>query len=111
MSNEFGETINGITGTITTTVSETKDQFIFKTISDFASRDYEVVIEKEELISAINYIRFCKEHNLDVVQSVNESISDFESGYRLGYEGGKIAEHKRVMEIIDVMMNQVKKEV
>ena len=109
MSNEFGETINSIVSTITTAVSETQDQFIFKTISDFASRDYEIVIEKEELIQAIKLIRFYKEHNLDVVQSVNESISDFESGYRLGYECGKMAEHKRVMRIIDGMMNQIKK--
>lgn len=50
---EMSSSIN----TITMQFHETKDEFIFQVLSDFASDKYNVVIEKEELVRAIQLIR------------------------------------------------------
>ena len=51
---------------ITNNVTETQEAFIFQTISEFALNNYQLVIEKEELIRAIQLIRMYKEHGFSI---------------------------------------------
>lgn len=39
-----------------TTVNETQDAFIFSTLSSYASEQYNITVEKEELVRAIQLI-------------------------------------------------------
>ena len=42
-------------------VRETRDEFIFSTLSNFASTNYNITVSKQELIMAIEFIRMCNE--------------------------------------------------
>ena len=43
-------------------VKETQEEFIFSTLSKYAMDNFNTVVEKEELVQAIQLIRMCKEH-------------------------------------------------
>ena len=43
-------------------VKETQEEFIFSTLSKYAMDNFNAVVEKEELVQAIQLIRMCKEH-------------------------------------------------
>ncbi len=77
---------------VTTTVNETKDAFIFETVSNFAESKYETKIEKQELITAIMLIRRCKECDIDIFDLTSAAIEMSEkikSAYEKGYEDGR----------------------
>ena len=49
--------MNSIINEITMKFQETKDEFIFQVLSDFASDKYNITIDKEELVRAIQLVR------------------------------------------------------
>ena len=49
-----------------TKVTETEDAFIFQTLSDFAQIHYQLTVEKDELIKAIQLIRMTRENGTDI---------------------------------------------
>ena len=50
-----------IAGEMLSKVTETEDAFIFQTLSDFAQTHYQIIVEKDELIKAIQLIRMMRE--------------------------------------------------
>ena len=72
-------------------VRETRDEFIFSTLSNFASTNYNITIDKQELIMAIEFIRMCNETGTDLRQYHNTASNGTElyrKGYDMGFEAG-----------------------
>ena len=72
-------------------VKETQDEFIFSTLSDFASTNYNIMVDKKELIMAIQFIRMCNETGTDLRQYHNTATNGTElyrKGYNMGFEAG-----------------------
>ena len=72
-------------------VKETQDEFIFSTLSDFASTNYNITVDKKELIIAIQFIRMCNETGTDLQQYHNTATDGTElyrKGYNAGFEAG-----------------------
>lgn len=87
-------------------VTETQDEFIFQTISDFAHREYQIVIEKEEICKAVELLRLYKEHGISISerwQTATQNEKELSDAYRRGYKQGKEDEHARIMDILDKM--------
>lgn len=89
---------------IITQVTETREAFIFQTISDFASSNYQIIIEKEELIRAISLIRMSREHGpgIDVRwETATQQCAALDEAYRRGFQDGVNKEHTRFMDILE----------
>lgn len=72
-------------------VKETQDEFIFSTLIDFASTNYNITVNKKELIMAIQFIRMCNETGTDLRQCHNTATDGTElyrKGYNTGFEDG-----------------------
>ena len=72
-------------------VKETQDEFIFSTLSDFASTNYNITVDKKELIMAIQFIRMCNETGTDLRQYYSTATNGTElyrKGYNTGFEAG-----------------------
>ena len=72
-------------------VRETRDEFIFSTLSNFASTNYNIAVSKQELIIAIEFIRMCNETGTDLRQYHNTASNGMElyrKGYDMGFEAG-----------------------
>ena len=72
-------------------VEETQDEFIFSTLSNFASTNYNITVDKKELITAIQFIRMCNETGTDLRQYHNTATDGTElyrKGYNTGFEAG-----------------------
>ena len=72
-------------------VRETRDEFIFSTLSNFASTNYNITVSKQELIMAIEFIRMCNETGTDLRQYHNTASNGTElyrKGYDMGFEAG-----------------------
>ena len=72
-------------------VKETQDEFIFSTLSNFASMNYNITVDKKELIIAIQFIRMCNETGTDLRQYNITAINGTElyrKGYNTGFEAG-----------------------
>ena len=72
-------------------VKETQDEFIFSTLSDFASTNYNIMVDKKELIMAIQFIQMCNETGTDLRQYHNTATNGTElyrKGYNTGFEAG-----------------------
>ena len=84
-------------------VTETQEAFIFQTISDFASSNYQIIIEKEELIRAISLIRMSREHGpgIDVRwETAIQQCAALKEAYMRGFRDGVNKEHARFMDIL-----------
>ena len=68
-------------------VQETTDEFIFSVLSDFASKNYNMVLDKNELVMAIQFIRMCNETGTDLRQYHNTATNLTEL-YAKGYNDG-----------------------
>ena len=78
-------------GNIVMQVKETQDEFIFSTLSNFASTNYNITVDKKELIMAIQLIRMCNETRTDLLQHHNTATYGTElyrKGYDTGFEAG-----------------------
>ena len=72
-------------------VRETRDEFIFSTMSNFASTKYNITVSKQELIMAIEFSRMCNETGTDLRQYHNTALNGTElyrKGYNMGFEAG-----------------------
>ena len=80
-----------IVSNISMQVQETTDEFIFSVLSDFASNNYNIVLDKKELVMAIQFIRMCNETGTDLRQYHNAATNLTElyaKGYNDGIEAG-----------------------
>ena len=72
-------------------VRETRDEFIFSTLSNFASTNYNSIVSKQELIMTIEFIRMCNETGTDLRQYHNTALNGTElyrKGYDMGFKAG-----------------------
>lgn len=72
-------------------IKETQDEFIFSTLSDFVSMNYDITVNKKELIMAIQFIRMCRETGTDLRQYHNTASNGTElyrKGYNTGFDAG-----------------------
>ena len=76
-----------IVSNISMQVQETTDEFIFSVLSDFASKNYNIVLDKKELVMAIQFIRMCNETGTDLRQYHNTATNLTEL-YAKGYNDG-----------------------
>ena len=84
-------------------VRETRDEFIFSTLSNFASTNYNITVSKQELIMAIEFIRMCNETGTDLRRYHNTASNGTElyrKGYDMGFEAG-----------VQEMCNRLKEEI
>ena len=84
-------------------VRETRDEFIFSTLSNFASTNYNITVSKQELIMAIEFIRMCNKTGTDLRQYHNTALNGTElyrKGYDIGFEAGVQEVHNRLKEEI-----------
>lgn len=81
-------------------VEETTDEFIFSVLSDFASKNYNMVLDKKELVMAIQFIRMCNETGTDLRQYHNTATNLTEL-YAKGYNDGIEAGIRKVRNILE----------
>ena len=99
-SEEIAKDIFKTVDNILMQVKETRDEFIFSTLSEFASTNYNVTVDKKELIMAIQLIRTCNETGTDLRQYYNTAIDGTElyrKGYNTGFKDG-IREARNILE-------------
>lgn len=85
--------------TITTQLTETEDEFIFQTLSDFASTKCQTVVEKEELVRAIQLIRMSREYGPSIGErwtTATQNAAELERAYRKGLQDGIQEAHNRL---------------
>lgn len=85
--------------TITMQFKETEDEFIFQILSDFASNKYNVTIEKEELIRAIQLVRMSKKYGPSVGErwvTATQNTAELERAYNKGFYDGMQEARKRL---------------
>ena len=90
-SEEIAKDIFKTVDNIVMRVKETQDEFIFSTLSKYAMDNFNIAVEKEELIRAISLIRMCKETGTDLQQYHNTATNGTElyrKGYNTGFEAG-----------------------
>lgn len=92
--------------TITTQITETEDEFIFQVLSDFASSKYNVAIEKEELVRAIQLIRMSKKYGPSIGErwvTATQNMAELERAYNKGFQDGVDKCHTRIAKVIKEM--------
>lgn len=85
-------------------VAETQDEFIFQTLRDFGLSTSNIVVEKEELVQAIQLIRMMKEYGIDIFERYNTATAQagiFRRGYKEGLHDGIEKERSKVMDILE----------
>lgn len=85
-------------------VEETQNDFIFSTLSKYAMNNFNVVVEKEELVKAIQLIRMSKEYGPGIDErwiTATQQIAYLDHAYRQGYQDGVKKEHNRIMDILE----------
>ena len=90
-SEEMAKDIFKTVGNIIMHAKETQDEFIFSTLGDFASTNYNVTVDKKELIMAIQLIRTCNETGTDLRQyysTATDGTELYRKGYNTGFEAG-----------------------
>lgn len=98
--------INNFARRFITEVQETQEQFIFTTLSNFVERNYQLIVEKDELTKAIQLIRMCEEHNINIFEcygNIVHSITDSDAAYGRGYEAGKKEAYDEIKEALMVL--------
>ena len=90
-------------------VKETQDEFIFSTLSKYAMDNFQIVVEKEELVRAIHLIRMCKEYGPGIYErwtTATQQTAYLDDAYRRGFQDGVTKEHDRIMSILERKENQ-----
>jgi hypothetical protein len=87
-----------------TKVKETEDAFIFQTLSDFAQTHYQLVIEKDELIKAIQLIWMMRENGTDISKpwttATQQSIA-LRNAYDRGFEDGLNKKREELIQYLE----------
>ena len=100
--NIYQDTINRVVMEVT----ETQDSFIFQTLRDFAANQYQIVVEKQELIQAIQLIQMAREYGPSIDErwaTVTEQSEALSRAYMRGYKAGVDSEHQKFMDILEGM--------
>lgn len=87
-------------------VTETQDQFIFETISNYTANNYQIVIEKEEIIKAIQLIQMAREYGPSIDErwtTATAQTATLSREYMRGYQAGRDSEHHKFMDILEGM--------
>lgn len=87
-------------------VQETQEQFIFRTLSDFALNNYQIVVEKDELAHAIQLIRMSREYGPSISErltTATQNAAALDLAYKKGLQDGIDKEHARVMAAMNEM--------
>ena len=98
------DTVNNVTSKIINQVCETEDSFIFQTLSDFASTNYQITVKKEELICAIRLIRMYRETGVNISErcvTATQQSEWYRHAYNRGFEDGIKKEHDRITSLLD----------
>lgn len=94
--------INGIS----TKVIETRDEFIFQTISSWIVDNYQITVSKETLSKAVALVKMMEDRGVDICETtVNEKILYDE--YMRGYRKGRDV----MVKIFDDKMKKLKNEI
>ena len=87
-------------------VTETQDQFIFETISNYTANNYQIVIEKEEIIKAIQLIQMAREYGPSIDErwtTATAQTAVLHREYLRGFQEGVDSEHQKFMDILEGM--------
>lgn len=90
-------------------VQETQDEFIFSTLNKYVMDNFNVVVEKEELVKAIQLIRMSKEYGSGIDErwvTATHQTAYLGDAYRRGFQDGVNKEHERIMNILERKENQ-----
>ena len=104
IENIYQDTINRVVMEVT----ETQDAFIFQTLRDFAANNYQIAIEKEEIIKAIQLIRMAREYGPSIDQrwtTATEQTAVLDREYLRGFQAGRDSEHQKFVDILEGMKN------
>ena len=86
-SEEMGKDMFKTIDNIAMQIKETQDEFIFSTLSNFASTNYDITVDKKELIMAIQFIGMCRETGTDL-RRCHYTATDIRDFYKKGYDAG-----------------------
>lgn len=89
---------------IITQVHETEDEFIFRTLSNFAAKECQTIVEKDELYKAIQLIRMYKEYGVSIDERYDTATNNVRwanNAYNKGLKDGIKKEHDRIMDILN----------
>lgn len=95
---DFADCFTSITQQVITKVNETQDAFIFSTIVPFINEHSEIIIEKQELIEAINLInqsnKLEEQTGYSLINQIRSALNPISvqcmiDAYEKGYEKGK----------------------
>lgn len=88
----FGDTSDIISSTVdkfVTTVNETQDAFIFSTLSSYAAEKYNITVEKEELVRAIQLIRMSREYGPSIGErwtTATQNAAELDRAYKKDFK-------------------------
>ena len=108
-SEEMGKDIFKNVDNMITQVQETQESFIFSTLSKYAMDHFNIVVEKQELVKAINLIRMCKEHGPGIYErwtTATQQAVYLDDAYRRGFQDGVNKEHDRFMDILEKLKEE-----
>lgn len=77
---------------ISTKMIETRDEFIFQTISSWIVDNYQITVSKETLSKAVALMKMMEDRGVDICEiTVNAKIlhDEYMRGYRKGYQEGR----------------------
>ena len=100
MAKDMFKTVNNIV----MQAQETQDEFIFSTLNKYTMDNFNIVVEKEELVQAIHLIRMCKEHGPGIHErwtTATQQTAYLNDSYRRGFNDGVTKEHDRIMSILE----------
>ena len=70
--------------------------------------NFNTVVEKEELVQAIQLIRMCKEHGSEICErwtTATQQTVHLNDAYKRGFHDGVTKEHDRIISILEREVN------
>lgn len=89
---------------------ETRDEFIFQTISSWIVDNYQITVSKETLSKAVALIKMMEDRGVDICEiTANAKIlhDEYMRGYRKGYQEGRDV----ILESFDDKVEELKTEI
>lgn len=95
---------------VSTKMIETRDEFIFQTISSWIVDNYQITVSKETLSKAVALIKMMEDRGVDICEITgNAKIlhDEYMRGYRKGYQEGRDV----ILEFFDDKVEELKTEI
>lgn len=94
-SEEMAKDIFKTVDNILMQVKETQNEFIFSTLSKYTMDNFNIVVEKEELVQAIRLIKMCKEKEelvqaIQLIRMCKETGTDLRQYYNTATNGTEL---------------------